>query len=196
MVTDSAEADAVTAVETVVAMTAAYGSSYFYFSEAVILSVEITVVAAAVVILAANLLSGRASTNLVGVRPFFFGICNISLFSSYILITQYLGASMETTPFDSRTNSPTLQMMKLLIPYLPPKNQKILAIYIKFMEFQNTLSSFRVFRTKSFSTEDMINELRPYLPSEIFDSIDMALNMMEMMEAMKDMPEQGGDTNA
>ena len=103
---------------------------------------------------------------------------------------------METTPFDSRTNSPTLQMMKLLIPYLPPKNQKILAIYIKFMEFQNTLSSFRVFRTKSFSTEDMINELRPYLPSEIFDSIDMALNMMEMMEAMKDMPEQGGDTNA
>ena len=104
---------------------------------------------------------------------------------------------METTPFDSRTNSPSLQMMKLLIPYLPPNNQKILAIYIKFMEFQNTLSSFRVFRTKTFSTEDMLNEFRPYLPSDFFDSIDMILNLMEMMEAMKDIPEQeGGNTNA
>ena len=91
---------------------------------------------------------------------------------------------MELTPFDNRINNPTLQMIKLLIPYLPPKNQRILAIYIKFVEFHNTLSSFRVFRSKTHSTGDMLNEIRPYLPQDIFDSIDNILNIMNMMEMM------------
>ena len=94
---------------------------------------------------------------------------------------------MELTPFDLRTNSQSLQMVKLIIPYLPPKNQRILAIYIKFVEFQNTLSSFRIFKNRTHSTEQMLNEIRPYLPSDIFDSIDSILNMISMMEMMKSM---------
>ncbi len=94
---------------------------------------------------------------------------------------------MELTPFDNQLCDPSLQMIKLLIPYLPQKNQRILAIYIKFIEFQNALSSFRVFRTKKHSTEDMLNEIRPYLPSEVFTSIDQILNMMSMMEMIKSM---------
>jgi hypothetical protein len=35
----------------------------------------------------------------------------------------------------------------------------------------------------------MLNEIRPYLPSDIFDSIDNILNMMNMMEIMKCMSE-------
>ena len=96
---------------------------------------------------------------------------------------------MELTPFDLRTNTPSLQMIKLLIPYLPPKNQRIFAIYIKFIEFQNTISSFRVFQNRVHSSEDIINELRPYLPSEIFSSIDSILNMISMMEMMKNLNE-------
>ncbi len=96
---------------------------------------------------------------------------------------------MELTPFDIQITNPSLRMIKLLIPYLPPKNQRMLAIYIKFVEFQNTLSSFRVFRTKRHSTEDMLNEIRPYLPSDMFDSIDQMMNMMNMMEMMKNMSE-------
>lgn len=96
---------------------------------------------------------------------------------------------MELTPFDLRTNNPSLQMIKLLIPYLPPKNQRILAIYIKFIELQNTLSSFRIFKNRTHSTEQMLNEIRPYLPSDIFESIDNILNMMNMMEMMKSMSE-------
>ena len=96
---------------------------------------------------------------------------------------------MELTPFDLRTNNPSLQMIKLLIPYLPPKNQRILAIYIKFIELQNTLSSFRIFKNRTHSTEQMLNEIRPYLPSDIFDSIDNILNMMNIMEMMKSMSE-------
>lgn len=96
---------------------------------------------------------------------------------------------MELTPFDLRTNTPALQMIKLIIPYLPPKNQRILAIYIKFVEFQNTLSSFRIFKSRTYSTEQLLNEIRPYLPPDIFDSIDSLLNMMSMMEMMKNMSE-------
>ena len=96
---------------------------------------------------------------------------------------------MELTPFDLRTNNPSLQMIKLLIPYLPPKNQRILAIYIKFIELQNTLSSFRIFKNRTHSTEQMLNEIRPYLPIDVFDSIDNILNMLNMMEIMKSMSE-------
>ena len=96
---------------------------------------------------------------------------------------------MELTPFDLRTNTPYLQMIKLLIPYLPPKKQRILAIYIKFAEFQNTLSSFRIFKNRTYSTEQMLTEIRPYLPSDIFNSIDNILNMVSMMEIMKNMSE-------
>ena len=96
---------------------------------------------------------------------------------------------MEITPFDLRTNTPSLQMIKLIIPYLPPKNQRILAIYIKFVEFQKTLSSFRIFKKQTHSTEQMLTEIRPYLPSDIFDSIDNILNMISMMEMMKTMSE-------
>lgn len=120
---------------------------------------------------------------------------------------------MELTPFDSRINNPTLHMIKLLIPYLPPKNQRVFAIYIKFIEFQNTLSSFHVFKTQKNSTQDMINEIRPYLPADIFESIDQILNLISMMEMFQSMSEntefdpmemynmmfsneQGGDSNA
>ena len=46
----------------------------------------------------------------------------------------------QMTPFDCSVVSPSLQITKLLIPYLPPSTQRIMAIYVKFMEFQNTFS--------------------------------------------------------
>ena len=169
-----------------VVMILAYGLFFFYFSVVEILSVEIIVAVAA--ILAANLNLGRSSSVKVGLRPSLCLLCNILPTLSYILITQHLGVSMEITPFDSRTISPSLQMIKLIIPYLSPKIQKHLAIYIKFMEFQNTLSYFRVFHTKPLTAEEMINEFRPYLPPDTFDSIDTVLTLMSMMETMDSDP--------
>jgi hypothetical protein len=96
---------------------------------------------------------------------------------------------MELTPFDLMIHTPFLQMSKLLIPYLPPKNQRTLAIYIKFMEFQNTISSFHAFKNNAFNTQDVLNEIRPYLPSDMFDSIDNLMNMMSMMELFQNMSE-------
>ena len=36
------------------------------------------------------------------------------------------------TPFDTLISTPGLRMMKLMIPYLPPSNQRMLAVYVKF----------------------------------------------------------------
>ena len=96
---------------------------------------------------------------------------------------------MELTPFDSRINSPALQMIKLLIPYLPPSNQRMLAVYIKLIEFQNTFSSFTVFQPQAATAEDMLNEIRPYIPSDIYQPIDAILNMMNLMSIMRNVSE-------
>ena len=49
------------------------------------------------------------------------------------------------TPFDTLISTPGLRMMKLMIPYLPPSNQRMLAVYVKFMELQQTFLFFRIF---------------------------------------------------
>ena len=42
----------------------------------------------------------------------------------------------QMTPFDCRIATQSLQLTKLLIPYLPRETQRIMAIYVKFMECQ------------------------------------------------------------
>ena len=101
----------------------------------------------------------------------------------------------QMTPFDCRIATQSLQLTKLLIPYLPRETQRIMAIYVKFMEFQNTWSSFHAFKQKSYTTQDIFQELRPYMPPSACDSIDNLLNMMSMMEMMQSMQEMQ-DTNS
>ena len=95
----------------------------------------------------------------------------------------------QMTPFDCRIATQSLQLTKLLIPYLPRETQRIMAIYVKFMEFQNTWSSFRAFKQKSYTTQDIFQELRPFMPPSASESIDNLMNMMSMMEMMQSMQE-------
>ena len=46
------------------------------------------------------------------------------------------------TPFDILVTSSELQMMKLLLPYIPDFYQRFLAFFIKFSELQNTIRYF------------------------------------------------------
>lgn len=100
--------------------------------------------------------------------------------------------SNQMTPFDRRTTTQSLQITKLLIPYLPPQMQRIMAIYIKFMEFQNTLASFHVFRQTAHSTQDVFQELKPYMPPSACESIDNLMNMMSMMELFQSFQDASG----
>ena len=101
----------------------------------------------------------------------------------------------QMTPFDCRIATQSLQLTKLLIPYLPRETQRIMAIYVKFMEFQNTWSSFRAFKQKSYTTQDIFQELRPFMPPSASESIDNLMNMMSMMEMMQSMQEMQETSN-
>ena len=90
------------------------------------------------------------------------------------------------TPFDLSVSSPSIQTLKFLIPFLPPKTQRMLAIYIKFMEFQNTLHSFSGIHT---SCGDPFEELKKMLPVSALETYDNMMNMMSMMQAMNEMDE-------
>ena len=54
------------------------------------------------------------------------------------------------TPFDLVVTDEKLQTLKLLLPYVPSEYQSFLGIYVKFAEFQNTVSYFRQFPGRHF----------------------------------------------
>lgn len=109
------------------------------------------------------------------------------------------------TPFDILVTSSELQMMKLLLPYIPDFYQRFLAFFIKFSELQNTIRYFNPsgrghskdsFRKETSSPIDILEDLRPYIgkDAETLDSLLSAMNIMNMMQNM-DMPDfsQMGD---
>lgn len=103
------------------------------------------------------------------------------------------------TPFDKLISSDWLQMLKLLLPYLPPAKRQTLAIYIKYLELEHTIDFFRhfeqdvhaqAFQKETASPSAILEEIRPFLPEQtrnFLDSLLSIFNMMEMVSAMKDM---------
>lgn len=110
------------------------------------------------------------------------------------------------TPFDELVTSPTLQIMKLLIPYTPFSGRRMLASFIKFIELQRTI---RLFGQRSladpFSTGnsdqnisspfDLIDSFRPYLNKKDAEMLDTLIQLKEMMSFMEMMQPQDGQGN-
>lgn len=95
------------------------------------------------------------------------------------------------TPFDHLVTPPYLHTIKLLLPYIPPSSQRLLAVYIKFLELRNTMTGFRGFSNSSFSL-NMLDELKPYMSSseiEMAEQMDSMMNMLEMIRGMQSMSE-------
>lgn len=91
------------------------------------------------------------------------------------------------TPFDQYISNSSIQMVKLLIPFLPPQSQRMMAVYVKFLEFQHTFTFFRYMKQKANSPEDMFDSLKPYMSSSDLESFDQMSNMMNMMHMMQEM---------
>lgn len=90
------------------------------------------------------------------------------------------------TPFDQYISSQPLQMTKVLIPFLPPQSQRMMAVYVKFLEFRLTLSSFRSMK-QSCDQQNFFDALKPYLSSADVESFEQMSNMMNMMSMMQEM---------
>ncbi len=92
--------------------------------------------------------------------------------------------SQMMTPFDLSISSNSLQITKILIPFLPPKSQRMMAIYVKFMEFQNTLSFFKGIQK---SNSDLMDEIKNMLPKNTLETYENMMNIMSMVDMFQEM---------
>lgn len=101
------------------------------------------------------------------------------------------------TPFDELVTTPELQLVKLLIPYVPGAGRQTLAFYVKFTELRSAIHMFRTVSgniqaqsediSRPVSFFEMLSSFRPYLDprgSGMIDQIIQMRDIMEMAEAM------------
>lgn len=101
------------------------------------------------------------------------------------------------TPFDEITVPRQLRFLKLLLPFLPASNRKMLGILVKFMELQHTIQLFQTAADSIFqqlsrknpqplnTPSDFLEMMMPYLSAEELETANTfrsAMNMMEMMQ--------------
>ena len=103
--------------------------------------------------------------------------------------------TQKLTPLDMAVTDEKLQTLKLMLPYVLSEVQPFLGIYVKFAEFQNTVSYFQQFpgrhfgkcRNQNVSVESIVEDLKEYYPEKNFEMMEtfiQAMNMMEMMQNM------------
>ena len=98
------------------------------------------------------------------------------------------------TPFDEMVSSPELQIIKLLIPYIPASGRQMLAAFTKISELRETLSLFgrKHGGLKAQSREggtpasiiEILDSFRPYLGTHECEMLDMFMRVREMMSVM------------
>jgi len=91
------------------------------------------------------------------------------------------------TPFDNLVTPPQLYTLKLMLPYTPSSMQRMLGVYIKFLEFKNTLEHFY---GMEMSSDSVLDGLRDYMApeeQEMMEQMEMMMNIMEMMQSQPDM---------
>ena len=94
------------------------------------------------------------------------------------------------TPLDTLCTPAHLYTLKLLLPYTPYSMQRLLAVLIKFQEFQNIIQNFQHF--SSGSSSHILDEMKPYLTPEELETFSQFENMMNMMEMLQSMPADSG----
>lgn len=112
------------------------------------------------------------------------------------------------TPFDEITEPRQLRFLKLLLPFLPASNQRILGVFIKFLELQHTIQVFRhtadsVFfqfsnqnRTTLNNPSALLEAMIPYLSSEELQTANTFRSAMSMMEMMQAFSQQNGNSES
>ena len=100
------------------------------------------------------------------------------------------------TPFDESLTNDFLQLVKIILPYLPDHVQRIAGIYVKLAELMNAFYCFQPpyyhnrrgrLQKQEKDPGSMFEAVVPYLSPEkreIFDSFSGIWQMMEMMKEM------------
>lgn len=117
--------------------------------------------------------------------------------------------------FDTLFTTNHIQMLKIFISYLEPPMQKNIAVYIKYLELQYTISFFKQHRflsSASLKTEPsfhfvkLCSEALPYCSPgekkqlegirEMMQTFESYKEMMQMVQMMKELFPEGNGTGA
>lgn len=98
--------------------------------------------------------------------------------------------------FDFLFQNNELQILKIILPYLPEAYQKHMIIYIKLQEL-NYILHFPYVPTAQSSTEEnkhdlfsLIQEIEPYLSEDIKSTVNNLLEMFETLQMMMELSEE------
>ncbi len=110
------------------------------------------------------------------------------------------------TAFDSLFTTNRIQLLKILLPRLAPRQQSCFAVYIKLLELQYTLSFLRshpgmrlmgdgrqlsadFFQGDNAETMDLLDEMLPFSGPEERSKIENIRNMIANFKRMQEMME-------
>ena len=100
------------------------------------------------------------------------------------------------TPFDESLTNDFLQLVKIILPYLPDHIQRIAGIYVKLTELMNAFYCFQPpyyhnrrgrLRNQENDPGSMFEAVAPYLSPEKREMFDSFSGIWQMMEMMKEM---------
>jgi hypothetical protein len=107
------------------------------------------------------------------------------------------------TPFDAHLQSPTLQLLKTAIPYLPPNRQRTITTVVKMMELSMANSMFDQGEpdlqmcegmNTSSRIAQMLEAIRPLCSEGDQANIDLISNALSMYELYGGMFRGGDET--
>lgn len=131
------------------------------------------------------------------IPPAYSSLSYIFLFDISYISDMEKKSTTPLSPFDELTIPSELQLLKLILPYTPVTNQKMLGILIKFLELEYTIDFFQhcTLKLHSQTTDapvsfsNIISEIAPYLSkrdSQMLASVQNILNILEMMQTFQD----------
>lgn len=100
------------------------------------------------------------------------------------------------TALDQMVNSDKTQLLKAVVPYLPPKSQKLLSVYAKAMEFVNTMAVFsspksmQMCAASTLEPLEMLQDIRSYCYGESRQRLDKITNLITMVQILHVMQEE------
>lgn len=114
------------------------------------------------------------------------------------------------TELDQIANRNHLQLIKAILPWLPPEKQKTFSVLIKLMEVRNVLSFYGkpqgnlracgASGKEPHDLVDILSNVREYCEGAEQEMIDQALQMVSMMElysifAQQENSQEGGESD-
>jgi hypothetical protein len=102
------------------------------------------------------------------------------------------------TDLDQMVSDDQIQILKAAIPYVSPSGQRLLSVYSKMRELQNTLTLFpqensqmRICGTDAqMQPMDLLNEIRPFCSGQTQERIDQVIQMFAMLQMIELFQEQ------